>query len=121
MFVRFKESPLRNGKLKTTRAELLQSYRDKITGKPTTKVVAYLGSLREVWNFYPKECQYAVQEQFWKKADAVFAKLKTEGVLTESEAARLKAKVEERCPRPPQPSTALNRRVTSERGLTRLR
>lgn len=46
MFILWRKYPLKNGEF-SLRAELVKSYRDKSSGEPRNKLVAYLGSIRE--------------------------------------------------------------------------
>lgn len=46
MHLQWKEYELKN-RQRSLRAEIVKSYRDKVTGQPRNKAVGYLGSIRE--------------------------------------------------------------------------
>jgi hypothetical protein len=69
MFILWRKYPLKNGEV-SLRAEVVKSYRDKISGEPRNKLVCYLGSIRE------KRLNSSIaRAYFWLEANSRIARL----------------------------------------------
>ncbi len=69
MYILWRKYPLKNGEL-SFRAEVVKSYRDKISGEPRNKLIVYLGSIRE-----SKINNPIAQAYFWLTANAKISRL----------------------------------------------
>lgn len=69
MHLQWKEYKLKNRQL-SLRAEIVKSYRDKVTGQPRNKAVSYLASIHE------SNIKYALARRyFWWQVEAKLARL----------------------------------------------
>jgi hypothetical protein len=71
MYIRVKEDKLRDKERSTSlRFEVIQSYRDQVSQRPKSRLIVYLGSIRQTdLNKAPK------QELFWRKVDLRLGRL----------------------------------------------
>lgn len=97
--IRYRKKKLKGG-FSSTRIELIHNYRSPMTRNPTNKCVAYLGSFKQIWRVYPPVKRYSMHERFWSKADGVLHRLRTSGVIDETDESRIREQVERDIPRP---------------------
>jgi hypothetical protein len=95
----------RNRKIKcgvqTVTVEIIKNFRHPMTRQPYNVCVAYLGSYHEHDAQFPD-----VQKSFWTRADQVINRVLSEGKINESDAAKVKAKIETRIARVVAPRVA---------------
>lgn len=72
------------------RAELVKSYRDKVSGDPRNKIVCYLGSIRE-----RLISNSVVRSYFWWKVEMKLARL----LLSAAEKENIREAISRRVPR----------------------
>jgi hypothetical protein len=87
MYILWRKYPLKNGQF-SLRAEVVKSYRDRISGEPRNKLVAYLGSIREKRLNNPIARAY-----FWLDVNTKIARLYITATEKESLRFQLKARV----------------------------
>lgn len=85
------------------RAELIESYRDEVTGKPRSRYLGYLGSLQEshVSSWLTRLC-------FWECAEIRLARLS----LSPEDKERVREMLLERVPRPKRGEAAIRARFS---------
>lgn len=88
MFILWRKYPLKNGEF-CLRAELIKSYRDKVSGKPRNKLVRYLGSIRE-----SKLSNPIARAYFWLGANDKISRL----FITASEKENIRSQIKNRVP-----------------------
>ncbi len=87
MFILWRKYPLKNGEF-SLRAEVVKSYRDKISGEPRNKLVCYLGSIKETRLNNPIARAY-----FWLDVNTKIARLFMSATEKESIRSQVKARV----------------------------
>jgi hypothetical protein len=90
MYLRFKKR-LQKGSGYTLNVEIIESYRDAVTGEPRNRFVAYLGAISE------QDCaNKMLQEKFWRSVEVRLAALQ----LSAPDEQHIRDKLLERVPRP---------------------
>ncbi len=69
MHLQWKEYELKN-RHRSLRAEIVKSYRDKVSGQPRNKAIGYLGSIRESNIKHPLARRY-----FWWQVETKLSRL----------------------------------------------
>jgi hypothetical protein len=87
MFILWRKYPLKNGEF-SLRAEVVKSYRDKISGETRNKLVCYLGSIKEKRVNNPIARAY-----FWLDVNTRIARLFITANEKESIRLQIKARV----------------------------
>jgi hypothetical protein len=90
---KFRKRKIKSG-LTTVTVEIINNFRHPMTGQPFNVCVAYLGSFHEHDAQIPD-----VQKSFWSRADQVIGRVLSEGKISASDAAKVKAKVAARIAR----------------------
>jgi hypothetical protein len=85
----------------TVTVEIINNFRHPMTREPYNTCVAYLGSYHEHEAQFPH-----VQKRFWSRADEVINRALSEGKISQSDAAKVRAKVESRIARHVAPRVA---------------
>ncbi|HZH92194.1 MAG TPA: hypothetical protein VEX70_16475 [Pyrinomonadaceae bacterium] len=90
MYLRFKKY-LQSDRNYSLKVEIIESYRDEVTGEPRNRFVAYFGTIKE------QDCSNKVlQEKFWRGADKKLSDLH----LSASDEQLIREKLLARIPRP---------------------
>jgi hypothetical protein len=88
MYILWRKYPLKNGEV-SLRAEIVKSYRDKISGEPRNKIVCYLASIREKRLNNP-----VAQAYFWLEVNSKIARL----FVTANEKDHIRKQIRDRVP-----------------------
>jgi hypothetical protein len=92
MYVFLRENQLKDkARSVALRVEVIQAFRDPVTGKPRNRLVLYVGSIKQHLISEP-----LAQERFWRIADAKIARLG----LPEDDVTALRDKILKSVPRP---------------------
>jgi len=90
MYLRFKKY-VQSDRNYSLKVEIIESYRDEVTGEPRNRFVAYLGTIPE------QDCSNKVlQEKFWRGADKKLRDI----CLSASDERLIREKLLARIPRP---------------------
>ena len=88
MHLQWREYELKNRE-RSLRAEVVKSYRDKVSGQPRNKAIGYLGSIRE------SNIKYALARRyFWWQVQAKLARL----LISAADKAKIVGAISERVP-----------------------
>jgi hypothetical protein len=89
MYVRWRKDKLKSGDV-SLRADVLRAYRNPMSGKPTSELVGYLGSIRRSELLNP-----AKREMFWQEVEGKLRQLP----LSKDEASKIKRSIRRTVPR----------------------